>query len=204
MTLPLRTRLAVVYGAIFSSLLAALSLVSYRVFERQLDADLSANLTELADGLHGYLRFEDGTVSVAFDENDADQAAFVQAATRYYQVYDAETGRLLVQSDALEPIGLQFTPGEVQAYREHPRPVDIRTTTATFACSAASLRRDGARATCSRSAHRLIPWMRRSGVCSAVVVGACRWPRCRRRHRALDGRLRARAPRALRRSGPPD
>ena len=127
MTLPLRTRLTVVYATVFGVLLAALSAVSYRILAQQLDADLTANLTELTDGLHGYLRFDDGKARVEFDPDDADQAAFVQAATRYYQVYDANTGKLLLQSDALEPIGLEFTPGEVQTFREQPRVRDIRT-----------------------------------------------------------------------------
>ena len=127
MTLPLRTRLTVVYATVFGVLLAALSAVSYRVLAQQLDADLTANLTELTDGLHGYLRFDDGKARVEFDPDDADQVAFVQAATRYYQVYDANTGRLLLQSDTLEPIGLEFTPGEVRTFRDQPRVRDIRT-----------------------------------------------------------------------------
>ena len=36
--------------------------------------------------------------SIVFDADDAEQAAFVHDATRYYQIYDAETGQLLVQS----------------------------------------------------------------------------------------------------------
>jgi heavy metal sensor kinase len=127
MTLPFRTRLAVVYATVFGAVLVALSVVAYQVLANQLDADLTANLTELTDGLHGYLNFDGGTVLVDFDKDDADQAAFVQAATRYYQVYDANNGAMLVQSDAIQPFGLQFTPGEVQAFRDRPRARDIRT-----------------------------------------------------------------------------
>src|SRR4030095_1443822 len=47
--------------------------------------------------------------------------------TRYYQVFDAASGRLLVQSDALRPLGLEFTPEEVQAFRDEPRTQDLRT-----------------------------------------------------------------------------
>jgi len=127
MSLPLRTRLTVAYATVFGVLLTVLGVVSYRLFADQLDADLNANLTELTNGLHGYLSFDDGAVRVDYDADDPDQVTFVQAATRYYQVYDANTGKMLLQSDALAPVGLQFTPGEVQAFRDHPRVHDIRT-----------------------------------------------------------------------------
>ena len=44
-------------------------------------------------------------MSVVFDAADADQAAFVHEATRYYQVYDAGTGRLLAASAGFTPLG---------------------------------------------------------------------------------------------------
>jgi heavy metal sensor kinase len=127
MTLTLRARLAAISMIVFGLLFAALSLVSYEVLSRQLDADLTERLTELTDGLHGYLRFDGDTASVAFDASDNDQAAFVHEATRYYQVYDAETGRLLVESGGFAPLALQLTPGEVQAFRAEPGPFDIET-----------------------------------------------------------------------------
>jgi len=127
MTLTLRARLAAISAIVFGLLLAALSLVSYEVLSRRLDADITDRLTELTDGLHGYLRFAGDTASVAFDATDDNQAAFVHEATRYYQVYDAGTGRLLTQSDGVVPLALQFTAGEVQAFRAAPRPFDIET-----------------------------------------------------------------------------
>jgi heavy metal sensor kinase len=127
MTLTLRARLAAISTIVFGLLFAALSLVSYEVLSRQLDADITERLTELTDGLHGYLRFDGDTASVAFDPSDNDQAAFVHEATRYYQVYDAETGRLLVESGGFAPLALQLTAGEVQAFRAEPGPFDIAT-----------------------------------------------------------------------------
>src|SRR5262245_29822376 len=116
MTLALRTRLTLVYTAVFGVLLAILGAVSYRLLARQLDQDVTANLTQLTSGLHGYLHFEGGAPSLAFDRTDAEQGAFVDEATRYYQVYDAVSGRLLAQSDALAPLGLGLTPAEVRAF----------------------------------------------------------------------------------------
>jgi heavy metal sensor kinase len=126
-TLSLRARLAAISTIVFGLLLAALSFVSYKVLSRRLDADVTERLTELTEGLHGYLRFDDDSTSLAFDASDNDQAAFVHEATRYYQVYDAGTGRLLTESNELAPLALHLTPGEVQAFRAEPRPFDIET-----------------------------------------------------------------------------
>jgi heavy metal sensor kinase len=117
--LSLRNRLTLVYTAVFGLLLTAIALVSYRVLARQLDADASANLEELASGLHGYLGFESGEPALVFDPTDPEQAAFVHEATRYWQIFDASTGREIFQSEALAPLGLHFTPAEVRSFRDH-------------------------------------------------------------------------------------
>jgi heavy metal sensor kinase len=125
--LALRTRLTIVYSLVFGALLAALAVVSYRVLAEQLDSDATANLEELTNGLHGYLHFRDGTPEITYDTTDPEEAAFVQRATRFYQVYDATSGALLAQSDAMAPLGLAFTPREVTSFREQPRLHDIQT-----------------------------------------------------------------------------
>src|ERR1700694_6056469 len=135
MTLPFQTRLILFCTVTFALLLAVLSFASYRLLAQQLDLDASADLAELTDGLHGYLRIEDGVPSVVFDETDADQAAFVHEATRYYQIYDGKDGRLLVQSQGLEPLGLNLAPGEVQMFFEKPAPSDIETAYGRFRIS---------------------------------------------------------------------
>jgi len=126
-TLPLRARLAVSATVVFAVLIGALAAASYTVLARQLDADASARLAELTEGLHGYLRFHGDAPSVEFDASDADQVSFVQEATRYYQIYEASSGRLLFQSSAMVPLGLRFTPGQVRAYMASLRPFDVTT-----------------------------------------------------------------------------
>lgn len=127
MTLTIRSRLTLVYTAVFGVLLVAISGISYRVLAYQLDADITANLAGLTSGLHGYLRFGSGTPTVVFDPTDPAEAAFVEEATRYYQVFDAISGELLVQSDALRPLGLEFTPAEVRQFRDQPLTLDMQT-----------------------------------------------------------------------------
>ena len=116
MTLPLRVRLAAASMLVSGLLLAALSVVSYGVLARWLDDDVNTRLTELTEGLHGYLKLEGDEPSIDLNPNDSDQVAFVQEATRYYQLYDAKTGRMVFQSAGFAPLGLQLAPEEVHEY----------------------------------------------------------------------------------------
>jgi len=123
----LRTTLTLSYAAVLALFLGALGVAYYHVFGRQLDADATAELREMTRAVHGYLRFEGGTPVLTYDPEDPDQVAFVQEATRYYQVYDAASGDLLVQSQALEPLGLHYTSAEVRAFVERPGVFDVQT-----------------------------------------------------------------------------
>jgi len=124
----LRTRLIVLYTVIFGVLLTTIGLSAYRLLAKQLDDDATGNLVELTNGLHGYLRIDDGEPTLVYDDTDPEEAAFVQRATRFYQVYDTSSGKLLVQSDGLAPMALTFAPDEVRTLsatatssRENPR-----------------------------------------------------------------------------------
>jgi heavy metal sensor kinase len=123
----LRTDLTLSYVGVLGFLLAALGFGYYHLFARQLDADATAELAEITRGVHGYIRFEQGTPTLAYDREDPDQVAFVQDATRYYQVYDGNSGRLLLQSAAVQPLGLHYTPGEVRGFLERPVLADVQT-----------------------------------------------------------------------------
>jgi two-component system, OmpR family, sensor kinase len=126
-TLTLRARLAVIATIVSGVLLGGLSVVSYNVLARWLDEDVTTRLTELTDGLHGYLRFDGDAPTVEYNTNDSDQASFVHEATRYYQVYDSATGRLLVQSPDIAPLGLSLTRGEIVLLLATSQPSDITT-----------------------------------------------------------------------------
>jgi heavy metal sensor kinase len=127
MTLALRTRLTVFYTAVFGILLTTIAVVSYRALAQQLDSDATAGLIELTNGLHGYIHFDGGVPQIEYDTSDPQESSFVQRATRFYQIYDGKTGALLVQSDAIEPLGLTFTPAEVKSFHDEPRLHDIQT-----------------------------------------------------------------------------
>ena len=127
MTLSVRTRLWLVSSVVFGVLLSIIGAIAYRVFAHQLDADATATLVEKTSGLHGYLRFDGGVPVLSFNPDDPVQAAFVYEATRYYQVFDALSGRLVAQSDAMESMGLSFTRAEVRQFAEEPQVIDLRT-----------------------------------------------------------------------------
>jgi heavy metal sensor kinase len=124
---PLRATLTLSYAGVIALLLVASGLLYYHAFARQLDADATMELRDMTSGVRGYIRFEGGGPTLTYDRSDPDQATFVQEATRYYQVYDANSGRLVVQSPALEPLGVHYTPNEVRAFRNQLGVFDVQT-----------------------------------------------------------------------------
>ena len=124
--LSLRPALALISAAVLSVTLAAEGFASHSALSRQLDASVTTDLAEKARALHGYLRFGTGVPIVTYDHDDAEEAAFVADATRYYQVYGAD-GQLLAQSPGMESLGLRYTPNEVADFRAAPGMRDVQT-----------------------------------------------------------------------------
>lgn len=127
--LPLRTSLTILYTGLLAVLLSGAAVAFHRSLVGQLDAETTAVLEDVARGLHGYLRFANGQPWFDYSRADPEAVTFIEEATRYYQVYELESGRLLVQSAAFESLGLQYTPDEVSAIRQDPRVYDVETDT---------------------------------------------------------------------------
>lgn len=125
--LPLRTTLTLVFGAVLALILTAEGYAHHAALKRQLDTSVTMDLDDKARALHGYLRFSGESVALAYDEDDADEAAFIADATRYYQIYDGVSGRLLRQSPGLESLGLKYTPNEVRDILRSPGMRDVQT-----------------------------------------------------------------------------
>src|SRR5262249_31179419 len=111
--LTLRSKLTVSYAIVVSLLLTGFALLYYRVLSVDLNQALSDELVERMSGLRGYLRFQDGVPVFVYDESDPDEASFVRAATRYFQVYDANNGELLTQSPELDALGVHYSQADV-------------------------------------------------------------------------------------------
>ena len=130
--LSLRTSLTLLYTTLLAALLSALGFAYHRVLARQLDAESTAVLEEVTRGLHGYLQFVGGVPVLEYSHDDPDVVAFIEEATRYYQIYDAAQGQLLVQSTSFESLGLHYTPGEVAVFRQGPHVYDVQTDRGRF------------------------------------------------------------------------
>lgn len=125
--LPLRTSLTVLYTGLLAVLLSGAAVAFHRILVHQLDTETTAILEDVARGLHGYLQFAGGQPRLEYSKTDPEAVTFIEEATRYYQVYEVETGRLLMQSVAFESLGLHYTPEEVNAIRQDPRVYDVAT-----------------------------------------------------------------------------
>ena len=123
----LRTRLTFSYAIVLSLFLAALAFGDYRVVARQLDVDATSELAELTRGVRGYLHVDGNRPALVYDHDDPEEAAFVQDAAQYLQIYDARSGQLLEQSGALGPLGVTYAPGEIGAFVAHPGIFDVHT-----------------------------------------------------------------------------
>jgi len=126
-TRSLRGRLTIVSAVMFTVLLAIVGQVSYRLLARRLDADVTTRVTELTDGLRGYLRFTGAMPELVYDDRDRQVTAFIHDATQYYQVVDAESGRVLGQSDGIRALGINFTFDQIRALRGRQGPIDLDT-----------------------------------------------------------------------------
>jgi heavy metal sensor kinase len=111
----IRARLTVTYALVFVALLGAFGVVSYRVLKNGLDDALSDELVNRAAALRGYLRFTKDNATLSFNHDDPEEAYFIQISTRYYQIYEIGTGRLMAQSPELEILGLDLNPEEVES-----------------------------------------------------------------------------------------
>lgn len=116
--LRLRTSLTLMYTALLAVLLIGGALAFRQVLVAQVDRDATATLDEMARALHGYVDARDGRPAIVFDERDADVAAFVEEATRYYQVFDIGTRQLLVQSRGFAALGVRYAPDDVTRFAE--------------------------------------------------------------------------------------
>jgi heavy metal sensor kinase len=125
--LKLRTKMTLIYAAVFTLLLAGVSALFYQLLEYQLDKALAQELSERSDALRGYLRFEGNQPRFLYDTSDPDEASFVATATRYFQIYDAVNGALIARSPEMEAMRFQYTPDEVKELIRSPGQSGIQT-----------------------------------------------------------------------------
>jgi heavy metal sensor kinase len=118
--LKLRTKLAASYAVLFVTLLGSSGLAVYELLAYRLRDAADDNLVDHVAGLWGYVEFHGDSPAIKFDPHNPYVAYFLREATRYYQIYDARDGKLLLQSDdsALEQLAL--SPGQALRFAAHP------------------------------------------------------------------------------------
>jgi heavy metal sensor kinase len=126
--LALRTKLTLFYSITVSVLLTGFALIYYNVLSDNMDGDLTQEVIDRTEGLIGYLHFADGQPVLQYDANDPDEVTFINTATRYYQIYDIRTGKMLQQSDEFLATTVQYSVSDVAHYAQRaPSFVDIQT-----------------------------------------------------------------------------
>jgi heavy metal sensor kinase len=123
--LSLRLRLALIYAVLSAVVLAGFGAVFYRSLAARLERGLDQDLEERAAALRGYLRFPGGRPQLVFDQNDPEEAFFIHTATRYFQVMDATSGEVLVQSQELQLLRVSPSLTQVQDQLKRPHTIEI-------------------------------------------------------------------------------
>src|SRR5204863_6193933 len=126
--LTLRTKLTLFYSITVSVLLIGFAFVYYRVLSFGIDRGLNQELVGRTSGLHAYLRFDEGQPILVYDSNDPEEVTFINTATRYYQIYEIRTGKLLLGSEELRASAVEFSASDIAHYAQTaPSFVDLHT-----------------------------------------------------------------------------
>ena len=122
MTLPLslRAMLALFCAALFTVLLVGAGVAVYRVLAHRLTAAADDNLLDHCAGLWGFIQFRDGKPALVYDPSNRQVTYFLREATRYYQLYDAGSGQLLLESEDSSLMHLALPVAEVPRLVSHP------------------------------------------------------------------------------------
>jgi heavy metal sensor kinase len=126
LTLSVRTRLTLFYSLVLSVTLAGFGILFYHVLGVFMERSITKELEDQAAFLQSHMRTENGSLQLAFDPNNRDEAYLVHLATRYYEVFELPSGRLVVQSEELKWLGIRTMPDDVRALAANPGLSDMQ------------------------------------------------------------------------------
>ncbi len=124
--LSVRARLTLFYSAVLSVMLAGFGILFYHALGLFMERSITRNLEDQVAFLHSHMRTVDGKVELAFNPDDRQEAYSVHVATRFYEVYELPSGRLVVQSEELELLGVRPMPEDVRALAAKPGLSDLQ------------------------------------------------------------------------------
>lgn len=125
--LSLRAQLSLTYSALLAAILIGFATLTYHTLAYRLKRSIDEELADRAAALRAYLTVGRDGPRLVYDENDPEQARFVQSATRYYQVFDATSGQLVEQSRELEFLHVRVAPETIRALARDPHFFDYPT-----------------------------------------------------------------------------
>jgi heavy metal sensor kinase len=123
--LSLRLRLTLIYAGLSAMVLVGFGTLFYRTLAVRLERSLDQELDERAAALRGYLRFPGGRPQLVFDAKDPQEAFFIRTATRYFQVLEASSGEVLIQSQELQLLGANPSLDEIRSQVKRPHVTEI-------------------------------------------------------------------------------
>jgi heavy metal sensor kinase len=112
--LAIRTRLAVFYTGVFAVVLTLFAALSYQLATRELKRQSDVRLDQVAAGLRGYLRVENGKPYFRYNQQDREERFFIDDASQYFSLYDAATGHLMQESEASRLDNLAISPEQAR------------------------------------------------------------------------------------------
>jgi heavy metal sensor kinase len=118
--LKLQTKLALGYALLFALLLGIAGAAVHHLMALRLTTEADDNLVDHLAGLWGYIEFRDGKPVVLQDPKNTYVTYFLREATRYYQLYDAGSGSLLLESDDSSIMHLALPSEQARQLAHHP------------------------------------------------------------------------------------
>jgi heavy metal sensor kinase len=112
--LAIRTRLAVFYTGVFAVVLTLFATLSYQLATRELKRQSDVRLDQVAAGLRGYLRVENGKPYFHYNSEDREERFFVTDASQFFSLYDVADGHLVLESEASRLAHLAISPAEAR------------------------------------------------------------------------------------------
>ncbi|MGB8590350.1 MAG: heavy metal sensor histidine kinase [Candidatus Acidiferrales bacterium] len=126
LALSVRTRLTLFYSAVLSVMLAGFGLLFYHALGLFMERSITKELEDQVAFLQSHTRVENGKVQVEFNPDNREEAYLVHVATRFYEVFELPSGRLVIQSEELEFLGVRPMPDAVRALAAKPGLSDLQ------------------------------------------------------------------------------
>lgn len=126
LALSVRTRLTLFYSAVLSVMLAGFGILFYHALGLFMERSITKELEDQVAFLQSHMRVDDGKVQVEFNPDSREEAYLVHVATRFYEVFELPSGRLVIQSEELELLGVRPMPDAVRALAAKPGLSDLQ------------------------------------------------------------------------------